>query len=137
MLADSRISDFRICNWQKILSLHNQFSFFKEILFIPFHIEGKGGRETLIYDRNINWLPLAHPQLGTWPTTQACALTGNRTGDILVRRPTLNPLSHTRKGSTSFNIYKNSYSSIWYVCQKTRVEHDLFGKFSFFSLSCF
>ena len=28
--------------------------------------------------RNINvWLPLERPLLGTWPTTQACALTGN------------------------------------------------------------
>ena len=26
-------------------------------------------------ERNINvWLPLMHPLLGTWPTTQACAL---------------------------------------------------------------
>ena len=33
-------------------------------------------------ERNINvWLPLMCPQLGTWPATQACALTGNRTGD--------------------------------------------------------
>ena len=30
---------------------------------------------------NINvWLPLTRPLLGTWPTAQACALTGNRTG---------------------------------------------------------
>ena len=29
------------------------------------------------FERNIDWLPLAHPQLGTWPATQACALTGN------------------------------------------------------------
>ena len=29
-------------------------------------------------ERNINvWLPLAHPPLGTWPATQACALSGN------------------------------------------------------------
>ena len=28
-------------------------------------------------ERNINvWLPLAHPLLGTWPTTKASALTG-------------------------------------------------------------
>ena len=26
---------------------------------------------------NINWLPLTHPQLGTWHAAQACALTGN------------------------------------------------------------
>ena len=30
--------------------------------------------------------------------TQACGLTGNRTGDLLVRRPVLNPLSHTSRG---------------------------------------
>ena len=41
------------------------------------------------------WLLLMHPLLGTWPTTQSCAQTGNRTGDPLVRRPALNPLSHT------------------------------------------
>ena len=31
----------------------------------------------------------------TWSTTQACALTGNQTGDSLVHSPVLNPLSHT------------------------------------------
>ena len=30
------------------------------------------------------------PPLGTWPTTQACALTGNRTSDSLVHRQELN-----------------------------------------------
>ena len=41
--------------------------------------------------RNINvWLPLACPLLETWPTTQACALTGNWTGNPLVLRPALN-----------------------------------------------
>ena len=38
------------------------------------------------------------PLLGTWPTTQACAQTGNRTDEPLVRRPALNPLSHTSQG---------------------------------------
>ena len=41
------------------------------------------------------WLPLTHPQLGTWPATQAHALTGNRTSDPLVHRPALSPLSPT------------------------------------------
>ena len=45
------------------------------------------------------WLPLMHPLLGTWPRTQACALTGNRTGNPLVPRPALNPLSHTSQGN--------------------------------------
>ena len=35
------------------------------------------------------------PLPGTWPETQACALTGNQTGNPLVCRPALNPLSYT------------------------------------------
>ena len=35
----------------------------------------------------------------TWPATQACALTGNQTGDPLVHRQVLSPLSHTSQGS--------------------------------------
>ena len=44
-------------------------------------------------------LPLMCSLLGTWPTIQACALTGNRTVKRLVHRPTLNSLSHTSQGS--------------------------------------
>ena len=49
-------------------------------------------------ERYIDWLPLACPQLRTQHATQACALTGNRTCDLLVRRLALNPLSHTSPG---------------------------------------
>ena len=48
--------------------------------------------------RNIDQLPLARPQLAMWPPIQAWALTGNQTCDLLVRRPTLSPLSHTSQG---------------------------------------
>ena len=48
-------------------------------------------------ERNINQLPLTCPQLGTWPATQARALTGNQTGEPLVCRLALN-LSHTSQG---------------------------------------
>ena len=37
---------------------------------------------------------------GPDPATQAYALTGNRTGDPLVLRPVLNPLSDTNQGHT-------------------------------------
>ena len=40
--------------------------------------------------------------LGTWPATQACALTGNQTSNPLVQRPVLNPLSYTSQGLTAF-----------------------------------
>ena len=54
-------------------------------------------------ERNINvWLPLTRPLLGTWPATQACALTGNQTCDLLVYRLALSPLSHTSQGSHTF-----------------------------------
>ena len=43
-------------------------------------------------------LPLPHPLLGTWSTTQACALTGNRTDNPFICRLAL---SHTGQGSIS------------------------------------
>ena len=76
--------------------------FIKKILFI-FRERGREkaggvGGETSMCERNIHWLPLAYPQLETWPTTQACALTSNWTGDVSVCRPTPNPLNHTSQG---------------------------------------
>ena len=54
-------------------------------------------------ERNINlWLPLARPLMGTWPATQACALTGNRTSNPSVCRPALNPLSHISQSCLIF-----------------------------------
>ena len=49
-------------------------------------------------ERNIDRLPLSHPQLGTWPTTQACALAENPTSDLSVPRLAFSPLSHTSRG---------------------------------------
>ena len=61
--------------------------------FIYLFLERGEGKEKE-RERNINvWLPLTCPLLGTWPTTQTCALTGNWTCDPLGL-----PLSHTRQG---------------------------------------
>ena len=49
------------------------------------------------------WLLLASPHRGTWPAPQACALTGNRTGDPLVCRLALSPLSHTSQDTVMLN----------------------------------
>ena len=60
------------------------FFFFKDFIYL-FPERGEVGEEER--ERNINvWLPRVHSQLGTWPATQACALTGNRTGDTLLHR---------------------------------------------------
>ena len=65
----------------------NGYLFFLKVLFILL-LERREGRERErernIYVRNIDWLPLTCPQLGTWPATQARALSGNWTGDVLV-----------------------------------------------------
>ena len=61
-------------------------------------------------ERNITvCLPLVCPLLGTWPSTQACALTGNGTSDPLVHRPELSPVSYTSQGP--FMFFKHSLQS--------------------------
>ena len=61
---------------------------------------GKGKEKHSMCERNMDQLPLTHPELGAWPATQAHALTGNRTSNLLVRRPAINPLSHTNQDSS-------------------------------------
>ena len=56
------------------------------------------GRETPMCEKYIDQLPLAWPQLGTQPTTQACALTRIQMGDLSVHRLAPSPLSHTSHG---------------------------------------
>ena len=71
-------------------------SFLKRIYLFIFRKKGIEGER----ERNINvWLPLTCPPLGNRPTTQACALTGNRTSDPSVHRSALNPRNHTSQGS--------------------------------------
>ena len=101
--------------------VRNKYGTFKKY-FIYFFMEGKGaeregkrrrkrGRETSMCGC------FSHgPYWGTWPTTQACSLTGNQTGDPLVHRLVFNPLSkaifllHSAYGSlNSINIW----SSLW------------------------
>ena len=75
--------------------IHKNFS--KKILFL-----GRGEGREKERERNNVLLPLVCPALGTWPATQACALTRNRTGDPWIPRPLLNPQNHTSQGSLHF-----------------------------------
>ena len=73
---------------------HLKHSLFSKRFFI-FRERGREGER----EGNVHvWLPLKHPLLGTWPTTQACALTRNRTSNPLILRLALSPLSHTSQG---------------------------------------
>ena len=70
--------------------------FLKRFYLFIFREGRKGGKKR---EKNfIVWLPLTRPLVGTWPATQACALTGNQPSDPLVCRPVLNPLKHTSRG---------------------------------------
>ena len=79
------------------------------LIFIYLFLEGKEGRETLMCERYIDQLPLTHSQVGTWPATQACAVAGNQTGNLLVHRLVLNPLSHTSQGTIFSFIFLPSH----------------------------
>ena len=67
------------------------FAHFYFFNFIYLFLERGEGKEKE-RERNINvWLHLMSPLLGTWLATQACALTGNWTGDLSVHKQELNP----------------------------------------------
>ena len=78
------------------------------ILFIFREREKEGKRE----GEKINmWLPPMCPRLGgPVPATQACTLTGNRTGDSLVHKLALNPLSHSSWGLAQKKFLSNAMS---------------------------
>ena len=89
------------------------FAFLLRFLFICLFLERGEGKEKE-WEKNINvWLPLTHSPLGTWPATQACAQTGNRTSDPLVRRPVLNPLEPHQPGLGLLN-----HNELQRVCLK-------------------
>ena len=82
--------------------IHRFVDFFGKDFIYLFLERGKGGRkrgtEISMCERYIDQLPLMRLQPGTWPVIQACALTSNWTGNLLVQRPALNPLSYTSQG---------------------------------------
>ena len=51
-------------------------------------------------------------QLGTWPATQACAPTGNRTRKPLIHRQALNPLSYTSQCQKCISYPNDAYCGL-------------------------
>ena len=92
----------------------NFFLFFQRFYLFIFRERGREEDR----GRNINvWLPLTCPLLGTWPATQACALTGNWISDSFVSRLALNPLSTPAR---ALRIFFNT-SFFYYYCSSTLV----------------
>ena len=92
-------------------------------LYFTFGERGREGEREGNID--VPEIPLAHPQLGTWPTTQAWALAGDQTSDLLVHSSTLNPLSHASQGKTALIMNINSI----YYFPLTRVLPQLSSSF--------
>ena len=64
--------------------------------------------------RNISCLPLTHPQLGSWPKTQACALTGNQTDNLPSGlRDKARPIEPHQSGPY---LFVNSFLKISFTC---------------------
>ena len=75
---------------------NNIFTIFKDFTYLFLE---RGERREKEKERNINWWPLTRPLLGTWPATQARALTGNEPVTLRVAGWQLHPLSHPSQGS--------------------------------------
>ena len=78
----------------KLKKIYYFIYFLKDFIYLLL----ERGRET-----SMCGLLLVHPLLGTWPATQARALSGNRTSDLSVSRLALNSLSHTTQGNLFLN----------------------------------
>ena len=95
------------------------FFFFLKILFTFRERRREGEREEEEH-RSVASHVL---QPRTWPKIQACALTGNWSDNLLVRRMTPNPLRHTGQGRMhsfwSVSIYHSynlfSSQSVWVI----------------------
>ena len=87
------------------------FLFFLKSLFTFREREREGEKHQCVRDTSISCL--SHSQLGTWPTTRACARTENRTSDLLVHRPALSPLSHTDQDSFILLIIQQTLRMSW------------------------
>ena len=71
-------------------------NFFLKILFVYFRQSGREGERE--GERHQCVVASHAPSTGDLAATQACALTGNQTGEPLVCRLVLSPLSHTSQG---------------------------------------
>ena len=77
------------------------FFFFKDFIYLFFRQGKEGGKR----ERNISvWLLLMHSLLGTWPTTQACALDWELNWWPFGSQASTQPLSHTSQGCIFFSF---------------------------------
>ena len=82
------------------------FLFFQRFYLFIFRQRGRVGERK--GEKHQCVVASSAPLLGVWPTTQACALPGNRTGEPLIHRLILNPWSHTSQDQFYSLLMKSS-----------------------------
>ena len=88
-LASALKMTFSTLKCGSVLFIFNSNTFLKDFIYLFIFRERKEGRKR---GRATSMCEcFLRSPLGTWPATQACALTGNQTCDPLVGRPALNP----------------------------------------------
>ena len=114
---------WRVSSYVSILASSTSFFFFLKILFIYFLERGERREKEreiniIVWEiTSIGCLLHAH-NWGTWPATQACALTGTWTCDLLVHRSAFNPLSHTSQGRNySFFMWNSNLDALYFIWQ--------------------
>ena len=107
------------------VGIPTSFSFFSDFIYLfkkfylfIFREKGREG-ETLMCERNINWLPLTCPQPGSRPAAQACALTRSRTSDLSLCGMTPDQLS--RSGLSLYSILTECYSRVIYLSLQKKI----------------
>ena len=92
------------------LLVFSKISYEEHIFFLDFIYlfleRRKGRREGVKHQCVVASRAPPTGDLGIWPATQACVLTGNQTGNSLVCRPVLTPLSHTSQGNINYFVVK-------------------------------
>ena len=79
--------------------------------------EGEGEKHQCVVASHTLW-----PLLGTWPATQACAVTGNRTGSLSVcRMATQSTEPHQPGQGTLF--FKGLYFLLYKRCMLAILKH--------------
>ena len=100
--------------WDSTLESHRSiYTSFLKINYLFIFREGwrrkKKGRETLMWERNINQLLPVCISIGEEPATQACDLTRNWTCDLSFCGMMPNQLSHTSQGNLYPVLRFNDY----------------------------
>ena len=75
--------------------------------------EGEAGRETSMWERKINLLPLIHTSTGTEPETLAYALTRDQTHKLLAYGMMVQPSEPHWTGFIIYIFNATLYISLW------------------------